>query len=43
MRFPMPAIAHGKRFDEITVVIKPSSGRALGGSKIAIQNFVLVP
>jgi hypothetical protein len=39
----MPAKAHGRRFDEITVVIKPSSGRALAGSKIAIQNFVLVP
>jgi hypothetical protein len=43
LRFQMPATAHGKRFDEITVVIKPSSSRALGGSKIAIQNFVLVP
>jgi hypothetical protein len=43
LRFPMPAKAHGRRFDEITVVIQPSSDRALGGSKIAIQNFVLVP
>jgi hypothetical protein len=43
LRFQMPAKAHGRRFDEITVVIKPSSGRALAGSKIAIQNFVLVP
>jgi hypothetical protein len=39
----MPAMAHGKRFDEITVIIKPSSDRALAGSKIAIQNFVLIP
>ena len=43
LRFQMPAIAHGKQFDEITVVIKPSSGRAIAGSKIAIQNFVLIP
>jgi hypothetical protein len=43
LRFQMPAKAHGRRFDEITVVIKPSSERALAGSKIAILNFVLVP
>ena len=43
LRFQMPAKAHGRRFDEITVIIKPSSDRALAGSKIAIQNFVLVP
>src|ERR1700733_13071680 len=43
LRFQMPAKAHGRRFDEITVIIKPSSERALAGSKIAIQNFVLVP
>jgi hypothetical protein len=43
LRFQMPAKARGRRFDEITVVIKPSADRALAGSKIAIQNFVLVP
>jgi hypothetical protein len=43
LRFQMPATAHGRRFDEITVVIKPASDRALAGSKIAIQNFVLIP
>jgi hypothetical protein len=43
LRFQMPSKAHGMRFDEITVVIKPSSDRALAGSKIAIENFVLVP
>ncbi|HEY6412274.1 MAG TPA: hypothetical protein VIX42_01220 [Edaphobacter sp.] len=43
LRFKMPATAHGRRFDEITVIIEPSSDRALGGSKIAIQNFVLLP
>lgn len=43
LRFQMPATARGRRFDEITVVIKPSSDRALAGSKIAIKNFVLIP
>jgi len=43
LRFEMPTTAHGKRFDEITVVIKPASTRNLAGSKIAIQNFVLIP
>src|ERR1700722_20362517 len=43
LRFQMPAKARGRRFDEITVVIKPSSDRGLAGSKIAIQNFVLLP
>jgi hypothetical protein len=43
LRFQIPAVARGKRFDEITVIIKPSSDRALAGSKIAIQNFVLIP
>jgi hypothetical protein len=43
LRFQMPATARGTRFDEITVVIKPSSERAFAGSKIAIQNFVLLP
>ena len=43
LRFKMPATAQGRRFDEITVVIEPSSDRALAGSKIAIQNFVLIP
>jgi hypothetical protein len=43
LRFQMPVTARGRWFNEITVVIKPSSDRALAGSKIAIQNFVLVP
>jgi hypothetical protein len=43
LRFQMPAMAHDRRFDEIAVIIKPSSDRALAGSKIAIQNFVLLP
>ena len=43
LRFQMPSTARGRRFDEITVVVKPSSDRALAGSKIAIKNFVLIP
>jgi hypothetical protein len=43
LRFQMPATARSRHFDEITVIIKPSSDRALAGSKIAIQNFVLLP
>jgi hypothetical protein len=39
----MPAAARGSRFDEIQVVIKPSFERELAGSKVAIQNFVLIP
>jgi hypothetical protein len=43
LRFPMPEAARNRHFDEITVVIRPSPGRALAGAKIAIQDFVLVP
>lgn len=43
LRFRMPTMARGRRFDEITLVIEPSSDRALGGAKIAVQDFVLVP
>ena len=43
LRFTMPAAARGRRFNEMTVVIRPSSERALAGTKIAIQSFVLVP
>lgn len=43
LRFQMPTQAHGRRFDEISVVIKPALDRALGGSRIAIQDFVLLP
>jgi hypothetical protein len=43
LRFQMPATAHGRRFDEITVVIKPTFSRARAGSKIAIQSFALIP
>ena len=43
MRFELPAAARHHQFDEITLVIAPDKERARGGSKIAIQNFVLMP
>jgi hypothetical protein len=43
LRFRIPAAARGRRFDEITVVLKPGSERNLGNSKIAVQDFVLIP
>jgi len=43
LRFEIPTAAHGSRFDEIQVVIRPSFDRELAGSKVAIQNFVLIP
>jgi hypothetical protein len=30
-------------FDEITVVILPAKERSLGGAKVAIQQFTLIP
>jgi hypothetical protein len=32
-----------RRFDEITVLILPAKERSLGGAKIAIQQFTLIP
>ncbi|RXH57483.1 hypothetical protein [Granulicella sibirica] len=43
LTFPIPASAHGKEFDEITVRIKPSKERSRAGAHIAIQHFELVP
>jgi hypothetical protein len=43
LSFSLPPDAHGKQFDEITVVIKPSRERARAGAHIAIQHFELVP
>jgi hypothetical protein len=43
LEFSMPAAARTRLFDEITVVIKAPPDNTLAGSKIAIQNFVLVP
>jgi hypothetical protein len=41
--FAMPATARKRRFDEITVIIKPSAERTLPGAKVSVQDFVLVP
>jgi hypothetical protein len=43
LRFQIPPAARGSRFDEITVVLKAASERNRASSKIAIQNFVLLP
>jgi hypothetical protein len=32
-----------RRFNQITVVFIPSYERALGGSKVALQNFTVIP
>jgi hypothetical protein len=43
LRFQIPPAARGRRFDEITVILKPAWERNRGGSKITIENFVLLP
>jgi hypothetical protein len=43
LRFTLPAKSTIQRFDEIKVVFMPSAERALGGVKIAILEFRLVP
>jgi len=43
MTFRFPPKVHGGKFDEITVMIRPDWDRALAGSKVSIQNFVLLP
>jgi len=43
LSFPISPDTHGRQFDEITVAIKPSRGRAMAGAHIAVQHFELVP
>jgi hypothetical protein len=43
LTFRFPPGARGRKFDEITLIIRPAKERALAGSQVAIQNFVLVP
>ena len=43
LTFPFPAHNQMKRFDEITVIFRPSQERALVGAQTAIRQFVLVP
>jgi len=43
MTFHFPSRAHRANFNEITVIVTPDWDRALAGSKVSIQNFVLLP
>ena len=43
LTFPIPLPAAGRRFDEITVAIKPALDRRRAGAHIAVQSFELVP
>jgi hypothetical protein len=43
MTFRFPPGVHSAKFNEITVIVRPDSDRALAGSKVSIQDFVLVP
>jgi hypothetical protein len=43
LRFIIPAQVRIKRFDELSVVLQPSLERSLGGVKISIQEFRLLP
>ncbi|MHB1938306.1 MAG: hypothetical protein ACYCOR_17230 [Acidobacteriaceae bacterium] len=41
--FRVPANATIRQFNEITVVFLPARERALGGARVSIQQFVLIP
>jgi hypothetical protein len=43
LRYPIPAQSKIRKFDQITVVFFPSDEWSVTGSKIAIQQFELVP
>jgi len=43
MTFWFPHRIHSARFNEITVIVRPDWDRALAGSKVSIQSFVLLP
>jgi hypothetical protein len=43
LRFMIPAHVRIKRFDELSVVLQPSLERSLGGVKIAVREFRLLP
>jgi hypothetical protein len=43
LTFQFPAAAPIRKFDEITLMIRPAWERGLAGSRVSIQNFVLVP
>jgi hypothetical protein len=43
LTFPARAVARAGVFDEIMVSIRPSVGRAVVGSRVGVEGFVLVP
>jgi hypothetical protein len=43
LRFIIPARLKIKRFDELSVVLQPSLERSLGGAKISVREFRLLP
>jgi hypothetical protein len=43
LRFIIPARVRIKRFDELSVVLQPSLERSLGGVKISVREFRLLP
>jgi hypothetical protein len=43
LRFIIPARVRIKRFDELSVVMQPSFERSLGGVKISVREFRLLP
>jgi hypothetical protein len=43
LKFPVPASAKLRQFDQIDVVIQPTMERARQGSRVSIDQFELVP
>ena len=43
LTFPIPIHAPTEKFDEITIVFKPSEEREYVGARVSIEQFVLVP
>jgi hypothetical protein len=43
LTFPIPLHAQTKKFDEITIIFKPSEEREYIGARVSIEQFVLVP
>jgi hypothetical protein len=41
--FPIPAVAHGRTFNEVIVRIKPDRTRSLAGAQVAIRDLALEP
>ena len=43
LTFAVPALARGKQFDEIAVVIKAARERSRAGARLAVRDVTLVP